>query len=49
MVLYHELSEKCITPTFKLKRNVAADVFKAQIDEMYEKIAMNEASTGRGI
>jgi len=49
MVLYHELPEKCITPTFKLKRNVAADVFKAQIDEMYEKISLAENATGRGI
>jgi len=44
LVLYHELPETCITPTFKLKRNVASEFFKEQIDEMYAKIAEAEAA-----
>lgn len=33
-----------LTSTFKLKRNVAAKVFKPQIDEMYVKVAASEAA-----
>lgn len=31
-----------LTPTFKLKRNVAREYFKPQIDQMYEKLAAIE-------
>lgn len=33
-----------LTSTFKLKRNVAAKVFKPQIDEMYVKVTASEAA-----
>ena len=33
-----------LTSTFKLKRNVAAKVFKPQIDEMYVKLTASEAA-----
>jgi len=36
-----------LTPTFKLKRNIAAQVFKEQIDEMYKNIEQIEASSNR--
>lgn len=32
-----------LTPTFKLKRNVAKEIFKDTIDKMYEKLAALES------
>jgi len=36
-----------LTPTFKLKRNVAAKEFEPQIKEMYKKIDAAEAARNR--
>lgn len=36
-----------LTPTFKLKRNVAGKVFETQINEMYAKIEAAEAASNR--
>ena len=46
-MLWHDLfsvENNLITSTFKLKRNVAAKVFKEQIDAMYVKVAEAEAA-----
>lgn len=46
-VLWHEpcsVENNLITSTFKLKRNVAKEHFKPQIDVMYGKIAAAEAA-----
>ena len=46
-ILWHEpcsIENNLITSTFKLKRNVAKDHFKPQIDVMYEKVAADEAA-----
>ena len=32
-----------LTPTFKLKRNIARDKFRAEIDALYAKPQMNPA------
>ena len=41
------LENKLLTPTFKLKRNVAQEKFKEEIDRMYELVVTAEAMTGR--
>ena len=45
-ILWHEpcsIENNLITSTFKLKRNVAKEHFKPQIDQMYELVANAEA------
>lgn len=44
-ILWPELcsvENNLLTSTFKMKRNVAKEVFKAQIDEMYVKVTAAE-------
>jgi len=46
-ILHPELfsiENNMLTSTFKMKRNVAKEVMKPMIDEMYEKIAAAEAN-----
>ena len=45
-VLWHVLcsvENNLLTSTFKMKRNVAKELFMPQIEAMYAKIATNEA------
>jgi long-chain acyl-CoA synthetase len=37
------IENNILTPTFKLKRNVAKEIFKDTIDKMYEKLAALES------
>ena len=44
-ILWPELcsvENNLLTSTFKMKRNVAKEVFKTQIDAMYEKVTQAE-------
>lgn len=46
-ILWHEpcsIENNLITSTFKLKRNVAKEHFKPQIDQMYVKVGEAEAA-----
>lgn len=36
-----------LTPTFKLKRNIVKDYYKAEIEQMYQKIADDDKKAGR--
>jgi long-chain acyl-CoA synthetase len=48
--LYHEqfsVDNDILTPTFKLKRNIALKTFQAQIDDMYSKIEALEKASAR--
>jgi len=38
------IENNILTSTFKLKRNIAKEVFKAQIDEMYVRAEAEEAA-----
>lgn len=35
-----------LTPSFKLKRQVAVKVYRQQLDKMYEELAAQKAVTG---
>lgn len=50
-IMWHELmsvENNLLTSTFKMKRNVAKEHFKPQIDDMYAKVAQTEANLAQG-
>lgn len=50
-IMWHELmsvENNLLTSTFKMKRNVAKEHFKPQIDDMYVKVTQTEAALAQG-